>query len=71
MYLERTNLDQGSKDLFIENHNSSKHPPIDMTRLSYPFGVTVTLDLSAFPDGSLVSTDVVSERDSTPRPLRP
>ena len=56
--------------LFIENRNSSKHPPIDMTGLSYPFGVVITLDLSAFPDRSLVSTDVISERDSTPRPLR-
>ena len=27
--------------LFIENRNSSKHPPIDMTRLSYPFGVVI------------------------------
>ena len=27
------------KTLFIENRNSSKHPPIDMTRHSYPFGV--------------------------------
>ena len=57
--------------LFIENRNSSKHPPIDMTRLSYPSGVDITLNLSTFPDRSLVSTDVISERDSTPRPLRP
>ena len=57
--------------LFIENCNSSKHPPIDMTRLSYPFGVAITLNLSTFRDRSLVSTDVISERDSTPRPLRP
>jgi len=27
--------------LFLENRNSSKHPPIDMTRLSYPFGVVI------------------------------
>jgi len=27
--------------LFIENRNSSKHFPIDMTRLSYPFGVVI------------------------------
>jgi len=27
--------------LFIENRNNSKHPPIDMTRLSYPFGVAI------------------------------
>jgi len=59
------------KTLFIENRTSSKHPPIDMTRLSYPFGVWFTLDLSAFPDRSLLSTDVISERDSTPRLLRP
>ena len=41
MYLERMSLDQGSNALFIENRNSSKHPPIDMTRLSYPFGVAI------------------------------
>ena len=28
--------------LFIENRNSSKHPPIDMTRLSYPFSAEAT-----------------------------
>jgi len=27
--------------LFIENRNSSKHPPIDMMRLTYPFGVDI------------------------------
>ena len=57
--------------LFIENRNSSKHPPIDITRLSYPFGDAVILNMSTFPDRSLVFTDVISERDSTPRPLRP
>jgi hypothetical protein len=31
----------GIETLFIENRNSSKHPPIDMTRLSYPFGVAI------------------------------
>jgi len=30
-------LDQGSKAFFVGNRNSSKYPPIDMTRLSYPF----------------------------------
>jgi len=57
--------------IFIENRNTSKHSPIDMTRLSYPFGAAIHYRSVAFPDRSLVSTDVISERDSTPRPLRP
>ena len=27
--------------VFIENRNSSEHSPIEMTRLSYPFGVVI------------------------------
>ena len=58
----------------LETLGSSHHPPpqdIDMTRLSYPLGVAILSRSVSLSDRSLVSTDIISERDSTPRPLRP